>query len=233
MTARKQQPALFELINKGPLKPDRRGRLLTPKWFYRKKADAAATTDAADAPATASGADVSAVRPSPTVITPAPPPHKPASSLYHPAAGPVAQKPLSVSLAKERVEFSASLWLIGLIVLAAILILLVTYRLGQISMQNASADSTSQAASGSLEEIRSSEPRSDVLEPESAPPAPTRTAPQPDTTGTAESTTPAVTTIQAAPPTRATPAPATGTCLVLASGRARDLRALQSYFLQW
>ena len=34
MAGKKYRPALYELVGKGPLKPDKGGKLLTPKWFY-------------------------------------------------------------------------------------------------------------------------------------------------------------------------------------------------------
>ena len=37
MAGRKYKPALYELVAKGPLKPDKGGKLLTPKWFYGSK----------------------------------------------------------------------------------------------------------------------------------------------------------------------------------------------------
>lgn len=57
MTNKKDRPALFELVKKGPLKPDRKGALDTPGWFYKKKA-----AEGDDIPAPAAGAAAS-VRP--------------------------------------------------------------------------------------------------------------------------------------------------------------------------
>ncbi len=37
MAGKKDKPALYELISKGPLKPDGQGSLETPKWFYGQK----------------------------------------------------------------------------------------------------------------------------------------------------------------------------------------------------
>ena len=37
MAGKKDKPALYELIGKGPLKPDGRGSIETPKWFYGQK----------------------------------------------------------------------------------------------------------------------------------------------------------------------------------------------------
>ena len=34
MAGRKYKPALYELVGKGPLKPDNQGSISTPKWFY-------------------------------------------------------------------------------------------------------------------------------------------------------------------------------------------------------
>ena len=59
MTNKKDRPALFELVTKGPLKPDLKGALDTPSWFYSKKA-----AKANDRPAAATGAGPEAsVRP--------------------------------------------------------------------------------------------------------------------------------------------------------------------------
>lgn len=37
MTAKRDKPALFELVNRGPLKPNNRGELQTPGWFFSNK----------------------------------------------------------------------------------------------------------------------------------------------------------------------------------------------------
>ena len=37
MAGRRNRPALYELLNKGSIKPDEKGKLKTPGWFYGRK----------------------------------------------------------------------------------------------------------------------------------------------------------------------------------------------------
>ena len=47
MASRKYKPALFELVNRGPLKPNSQGSIKPPRWFYggKRRSKAAAAKD--------------------------------------------------------------------------------------------------------------------------------------------------------------------------------------------
>lgn len=226
MAARKQKPALFELIGKGPLKPDGTGRLRTPGWFYGRKA--AATTTPASPAESAQGLPLPVAPPAgpPPAAGPQIPPVSPKSPLYSAAAA-KRQPSLAIRLANQNVQFSASYWVVGLVLLGAILIVLVVFRLGQISVRTDTPAQTETPPARTLDDLTSSEPRPDVLQTTQRSPAP-RSQPAEPPSQVSRPATPS----PAPPGSSAAPVPPeAGLCLILASHtNQRDLRAVQSYF---
>ena len=235
MTTRKQTPALFELINKGPLRPDKKGRLATPKWFAKPK-----TPPASDA---AASVTTTPSAPAPTPAAPAKP-----STAPLPATRPTDTKPLTAgnmaspnigprlplfSLKPTKISFSVSYWLVGLAALAFIFIIVLAYRFGQIDMQNRQADFGNAPPSPALQQVAGANPQADVLS----------DAPKPATTP-AQPAAPSAATAAVAPPVRAAgypkvqpaldaapAAPPTGLCLILVTHKnPRDLSPVQAYF---
>lgn len=222
MATKKQTPALFELINKGPLRPDDKGRLATPKWFAKSK-----TPPVSGAPASVTTAPTA---PAPTPSAPAKPPTAPLPATSPidtttPATRPVAISSIGrrlplLSLKPSKLTFSVSYWLIGLAALALIFIVLVAYRLGQINIENRQTDHANAPPSPTMQAIADAAPQAAVLS--GTPSQPTPPAPPAAAADSA--------TVQPAPDQ--TPvSPRTGMCLILvAHSNPRDLSPVQAYF---
>ena len=159
MAARKYKPALIELISQGSLKPDVKGSLNTPKWFYGKKPavldesdgqvakDSSGPDGSAKVAASAtSGIEVQASR----------------RWLFQ------QRKNSKFSMENGLLSVSAPLWIFGLVGLALIFSFLLMYRLGQsfgsAKPANFQPRATADAQPGKkLEDVVKSPARNDVL----------------------------------------------------------------------
>ena len=157
MSARKYRPALYELVNKGPLKPDKQGSLRAPGWFFDKRGkeavgQAAGSTGstvplrpqtAANGEPPQSGQAQQAGTPKPKVMAPmtAAPPRLAAAPAVQqtakPAKEPVEQatagqeRPFALETDHGRVKVGIPYWAAGLVVLGLVFSLLVAYRIGR------------------------------------------------------------------------------------------------------
>ncbi len=226
MAARRDKPALFELVKKGPIKPDTQGALRTPRWFYGQ----------AESPQT----QVPPGQPE----APLPPPAKKHAAVsqrleqviehlhQHRSTTSAADAPTGRT-AKEsrRLTIVAPWWAAILAVLAFCLILLVAFQMGQTNgyrkakMQasmalplNPAKDST--RTGDPLEGVRNSDVRSDMV-----PPAP-KTVNRLDSPKQTDAN-PAKTDIAAA----ANAVQPIGNCLIVCGHKSwRELRDVQEFF---
>jgi len=210
MAAKKNKPALFELINKGRLKPDSKGSLAAPSWFNSKPVKSVAESTVSQESPGGPGAAQKDAQPTPAT----------ASRL---TPGRLARQ-FRPMLSENRLNISVPYWLVGLIGLALLLAVLVSYRLGQASGMARSAD----ASTGDLREAGPADQsgESDNLStrkelPPTERKVQTESAPGP--------TAPAEGTGAQAPPTAAQ---RTGRVLVICgAGSTGELAAVKDFFL--
>jgi len=120
MAGKKYKPALYELVGKGRVKPDDRGALVTPKWFYGEGEQQIETEP---------------VRQEPKVIIhrgpQVPPPEvQEESKEADETLEAQTEKDYGLHLGKN-IRIWAPWWVVGLTVLGLVLGFLVTYRIGQ------------------------------------------------------------------------------------------------------
>jgi len=150
MAGKGYRPALFELVRKGPLKPNQKGTLTTPKWFYNRK----------------NGSVVEPVRreTEPRVIDSS---DDQAESAARPRPEP-AERPESIiglQLSDKRLAFWAPYWAVGLVFMGFFLCFLVTFWLGQISVRGSESPPDQQnIGAASLEDIREDPVQRGVLD---------------------------------------------------------------------
>jgi len=214
MAGKKYKPALYELIGKGKVKPDDKGALVTPKWFYGEGEQQSETEP---------------VRQEPKVIihrgpqverTPEPKPQIEVSESTDAGAEPT-KKEYGLHLGKQ-VRIWAPWWVMALSVLGLVLGFLVMYRIGQATVDRAEPASGEPAAtnpvnpadtgpSKELDTIRGGPVQKGLF---STPTRPTTTPPLPS----------------GQKPTTRTVA-AGSLCLILCgSDKQRDLIDVQEYF---
>ena len=217
MAGKRYKPALYELVGKGRVKPDDKGALVTPKWFYGEGEQQAVTEP---------------VRQEPKVIIhrgpqverspePKPTPQIEVSESTDEGAEPT-EKEYGLQLGKQ-VRIWAPWWVMALSVLGLVLGFLVMYRIGQATVDQAEPASSKPTAtnpvhpadtgpSKELETIRTGPVQKGLFS------TPTRPATTPPADGQEQTT--------------ATRPEATGSlCLILCgSDKQRDLIDVQEYF---
>ena len=200
MASRKYKPALFELVKKGPLKPDQTGALKVPRWFGKQSG------------------------PAKVVAQPKLPVEQPRFVPPTESSADVDEPRVRLSAGTGKLDFSVSYITAGLLVLALLLLLALTYRLGYKHgfdyIPGADAPASDSAAvepdaPAAVNRLVNSEPRPEVWQrpvPTAAPAA----AVTPAAPARTEPIVPAV--------------PQKGNVLVCASGKTGDLEPLQDYF---
>jgi hypothetical protein len=211
MAGKRYKPALYELVGKGRVKPDDKGALVTPKWFY---GDGEQQTE------------TEPVRQEPKVIihrgpqverSPEPQPRIEGSESTD-AGAELAKKEYGLQLGKQ-VRIWAPWWVMALSVLGLVLGFLVMYRIGQATVDQAEPAATNSVnpadtgPSKGLDTIREGPVQKGLF---STPTRPATTPPLPSD----QKQTPPAQTI------------ATGSlCLILCgSDKQRDLIDVQEYF---
>ena len=163
MSGRRYKPALYELVNRGPLKPDKKGSLRTPSWFYGEERGGAGVQTP---PATTSAPGArSAASPGGTVPV-----------MGQPGAGggvsPRARSSFAFETAHRHVAMMLPYWAAALVVLGLLFSWAVFYRLGVGSGRGqaetpASVGSVDTPAAPEvderLREVARSQPRPEVL----------------------------------------------------------------------
>lgn len=159
MSGRRYKPALYELVNRGPLKPDNKGSLRTPSWFYGEDGGAAAGVQSRPATTNVPGASQGGVVPA----------GQPGAGG---GAGPRARSSFAFETAHRHVALMLPYWAAALVVLGFLFSWAVFYRLG-VGSGRGQAETTASmgSADGSagpdvderLGEVLRSEPRPEVL----------------------------------------------------------------------
>lgn len=241
MAGKKDRPALFELVGKGPLKPDENGAIKAPSWFYGTETEQKEK------------AKIVAIRPGQTTARPQQDAQtqklngtadekdqKDAAQQKTPVQrwkfnGPLTTR--ATGKEKTKIELAVSYWLIAIVGLALVLFLLIAYRLGQ--RQAIQAAKPGETAAGAAEMLKDAPPSGEL---ESARRAPAR----PDVLGglRQDNTTATANEKRATADLDDKPIQAAGTeikiaddigrhgqCFVLFThDSVRDMRAVQEYF---
>ncbi len=154
MAGKGYRPALFELVRKGPLKPNQKGTLTTPKWFYKRKSEETVeplrretgqeSIQQEDIPAVQED-DLSS------------------SSMTESPERP--ESVIGLHLAGKKLAFWAPYWAIGLVFMGLFLCFLVVFWLGQVSVRGtATSPERQMVAEAGLDEIQQGSVRPEVLD---------------------------------------------------------------------
>jgi len=212
MAGKGYRPALFELVRKGPLKPNQKGTLTTPKWFYNRKSDGMVESQHRETEARGVGQqDISAQYDEDSVECPSP--DRPESIV-------------GLHLADKKLALWAPYWAIGLVFMGLFLGFLVVFWLGQNSVRRTEmATFEPSRVEASLEEIREGPVQRGVLD---------LSANSVDNIGSATAERQAA-SMANVPNTNMTAGQSSDVvkgrnCLVLCSSSQRELRSVQEYF---
>lgn len=152
MGSKKYKPALYELLDRGNLKPDSKGVIRTPKWFY--------TGSREEEPTKNSGFEPS------KPVTQEPVADKPIRRKLQ-FSGPWARKVVEV-VSRDRFEISASRWVLLMVGVGLLLTHLVTFKIGQQSGSQSTGSAKvvpgSEEGSGNFGDIQKAAIRPGVLE---------------------------------------------------------------------
>ena len=152
MGSKKYRPALYELLDRGNLKPDKKGVIRTPKWFYAGSREGESKEDSG----------VEQAKPSVQV-----------GDVDGPIGrklqfkGQWARRAVEV-VSRNRFEISASRWVLLLVGVGLLLSHLVVFKMGQQSGSQTTGVETfaadSEGGSPALKDIQKAEIRPDVLQ---------------------------------------------------------------------
>jgi hypothetical protein len=173
MAGRRYKPALYELLKKGAIKPDEKGKLQTPKWFYGRKSETVEPVRKGTLIVTKQAGEGTSSFPVKTV--------KPPEARPEPQAAPAkpretvgvksAVKAFSLRWERKKLKVATPYWVAGLVLLGLLLSHLVMYRMGQSGEEPVVAETEVEqnlrnaGPSADLDKVMNSPVRKDVLGP--------------------------------------------------------------------
>lgn len=124
MASKRYKPALFELVNSGPLKPNKRGALNPPRWFYGNKKRLGATQQSTmHGPFT----DGHVAKDKDTLAGATSPAEAVSQNVDHEAT----RAKMASGIFSHQLQVTVSTLVVALVALGLILLLLLTYYMGQ------------------------------------------------------------------------------------------------------